>query len=51
MNMEFSEYFPIWNKLTPSQQERLRSVTDLQFIKKGTIVHDGSPECKGMVHQ
>ena len=47
--MEFSEYFPIWNKLTRDQQERLRSVTDLQSIKKGTIVHDGSPECKGMV--
>ena len=47
--MEFSEYFPIWNKLTPAQQERLASVTDLQKIPKGTIVHDGSPECKGMV--
>ena len=47
--MEFSEYFPIWNKLTPAQQERLASVTDLQRIPKGTIVHDGSPECKGMV--
>ena len=47
--MEFSEYFPIWNKLTPAQQERLASVTDLQRIPKGTVVHDGSPECKGMV--
>ena len=47
--MEFSEYFPIWNKLTPAQQARLASVTDLQKIPKGTIVHDGSPECKGMV--
>ena len=47
--MEFSEYFPIWNKLTREQQERLRSVTDLQSIPKGTVVHDGSPECKGMV--
>ena len=47
--MEFSECFPIWNKLTRDQQERLRSVTDLQQIPKGTIVHDGSPECKGMV--
>ena len=25
------------------------SVTDLQKIKKGTVIHDGSPECKGMV--
>ena len=47
--MEFAQYFPIWNKLTPDQQERLRNVTDLQSIKQGTVVHDGSPECKGML--
>ena len=47
--MEFSECFSIWNKLTREQQERLRSVTELQKISAGTVVHDGSPECKGMV--
>ena len=47
--MEFSQYFPIWGKLTPSQQSRLADVTDLQTIKKGTVVHDGSPQCKGLV--
>ena len=47
--MEFSQCFPIWNKLTPDQQQRLLSVTELQSIKKGTVIHDGSPECKGMV--
>ena len=47
--MKFSEYFPIWNKLTVSQQQRLAEVTDLQVIPKGTVVHDGSPQCKGMV--
>ena len=47
--MEFSECFPIWNKLTREQQERLRGVTELQRISAGTVVHDGSPECKGMV--
>ena len=47
--MEFSQCFPIWNKLTADQQARLRSVTDLQRIKAGTVVHDGSPQCKGML--
>ena len=47
--MEFSQCFPIWNKLTADQQARLRSVTGLQKIPRGTVVHDGSPECKGMV--
>ena len=47
--MEFSQYFPIWNKLTREQQQRLSDVTEQQQIKKGTVIHDGSPECKGMV--
>jgi CRP/FNR family transcriptional regulator len=47
--MEFSQYFPIWNKLKPEHQERLRSVTELQSIHSGTVVHDGSPECRGLV--
>ena len=47
--MEFSQCFPIWNKLTADQQQRLRDVTDLQKIPTGAVVHDGSPECKGMV--
>ena len=47
--MEFSECFPIWNKLTREQQQRLSDVTELQQIKRGTVIHDGSPECKGMV--
>ena len=47
--MEFPQCFPIWNKLTAEQQQRLRSVTELQKIPRGTVVHDGSPECKGMV--
>ena len=47
--MEFSQYFPIWNKLTADQQQRLRSVTELQKIPRGTVVHDGSPECMGML--
>ena len=47
--MEFSQCFPIWNKLTAEQQQRLRDVTELQKIPKGAVVHDGSPECKGMV--
>ena len=47
--MEFSQCFPIWNKLNAEQQQRLRDVTELQKIPKGAVVHDGSPECKGMV--
>ena len=47
--MDFAQYFPIWNKLTPDQQERIRSVSDFQKVKGGTVLHDGSPDCLGML--
>ena len=47
--MDFAQYFPIWDKLTPEQQSRIRSVTDFQKVKSGTILHDGSPDCLGML--
>lgn len=47
--MSFSQYFPIWNKLTPEQQERIQGVSDFRKVKKGTVLHDGSPDCLGML--
>ena len=47
--MDFSEYFPIWDKLTASQQERILSVSTFREVKSGTVLHDGSPDCLGML--
>ena len=47
--MDFAQFFPIWNKLTPDQQTRIRSVSDFQKFRRGTVLHDGSPECMGML--
>ena len=47
--MGFAEYFPIWDKLTDQQRERIESVTEFQKVKRGTVLHDGSPECMGML--
>ena len=47
--MEFSQFFPIWDKLTADQQQRIRSVSEYQKVKAGTVLHDGSPECLGML--
>ncbi len=47
--MSFSEYFPIWDKLNASQQERILSVSTFQDVKSGTVLHDGSPDCLGML--
>ena len=47
--MDFSRYFPIWDKLTRDQQERITAVSEHRLFKAGTVLHDGSPECMGML--
>ena len=47
--MDFASCFPIWDKLTDDQRSRIEAVSDLQKVKKGTILHDGSPDCMGML--
>ena len=47
--MDFASSFPIWNKLNAEQQQRLESVSEFRKVKKGTVLHDGSPECLGML--
>ena len=49
MIQEFAEYFPIWNQMTREQQNRIAQVIDFKSIKRGTVVHDGSPDCLGML--
>ena len=47
--MELSQYFPIWKKLTEDQRNRILGVAEFLSVKKDTILHDGSPECMGML--
>lgn len=47
--MEFSEYLPIWDKLTPDQRQRIADVVEFRTVKKGTHIHDSSAECLGLV--
>ena len=47
--MELSKCFPIWDKLTQSQQDRILSVATHQTVKGGTVLHDGSPDCLGLL--
>ena len=49
MDKDFASYFPIWDRMTASQQERLASMAEFQKVKRGTVLHDGSPECLGML--
>ena len=47
--MEFAQYLPIWDKLTPQQQEAIIGVVEYRTVKKGTRIHDSSAECLGLV--
>lgn len=46
--MEFQDCFPIWNKLTPSQQSIIRKNLIRRSVKKGEIIHNGNMDCAGL---
>lgn len=47
--MDFSNYFPVWDKLTAQQQNTIRSVSEFRSVPSGTLLHDGSPNCLGLL--
>lgn len=47
MRKKFAEYFPIWDKLTPSQQERILELVEFRRAERGTLLHDGTGSCLG----
>ncbi len=47
--MELSEFFPIWDKLTPQQQTRLAQSAISRNVEAGSILHDGGADCMGLV--
>lgn len=46
--MDFPSYFPIWDKLTPAQQETVSRSVVRRTADKGTILHNGSADCTGL---
>lgn len=47
--MNFTEHFPVWDKLTKEQQEILSRAAVPRKVKKGTILHNGSNTCIGLL--
>lgn len=47
--VDFASYFPVWSKLTPMQQSRILGSVMTRTIKKGTIIHNGSMDCTGLL--
>ena len=46
--MEFQAVFPVWDKLTKPQQDRLLGSLITRSVKKGTVLHNGSMDCTGL---
>ena len=47
--MNLQELFPVWNKLTPSQQEKISKTVVRRTLGKDAVLHDGSADCAGLV--
>lgn len=47
--MEFQDCFPVWNELTPSQQNTIVTSLISRSVKKGEIIHSGSIDCTGLL--
>ena len=47
--MDFANYFPVWDKLTPAQQSKLREVSHPLKVRAGEVVHNGSMDCLGLL--
>ena len=49
LTMEFANHFPIWKQLTPAQQHTLHSSAVMRTVKRGTVIHNGSTGCTGLI--
>ena len=47
--MEFQKLCPVWDKLTPSEQQLVSSTIVPKTLGKGAVLHDGSADCAGLV--
>ena len=47
--MDFQSCFPVWNKLTPAQQDTVLRTLTTRKVSKGGIAHNGNLECTGLL--
>lgn len=47
--MDLLNFFPIWKQLSKNEQERLLHVSQKRTIPKGTMIHNGSSDCVGLL--
>ena len=47
--MSIANYFPVFSKLTPQQQQMVLDYTSIRTVPAGTVVHNGAVECTGFL--
>lgn len=47
--MEVGDFFPMWQKLTEAERESLEQAAFRKHIAAGTVIHDGSMDCMGLL--
>lgn len=47
--MNFSEFFPVWDKLKIEEREKIKASAFDRTFRKGTLLHRGSDECTGLL--
>ena len=47
--MTFQDYFPVWDRLDPDQQDRILGSLTLRQVKRGAVLHSGSTDCTGLL--
>ena len=47
--MSIANYFPVFSKLTPQQQQMVLDFTAVRTVPAGTVVHNGAMECTGFL--
>ncbi len=47
--MSFEDFFPVWNQLAAVQKSRMMDSLITRQIKKGTMIHNGSMDCTGLL--
>ena len=47
--MNFEHFFPVWDQLNATQKSRIQDSLIERQIKKGTMIHNGSMDCTGLL--
>ncbi len=49
MAVDFSTYFPVWDKLTLDQQKKFENAAYYREVPQGMVLHSGETNCLGVV--